>query len=266
MSEYHSFPVGEPQVLYEICAGVERVAQPLPPLGAGSGDCWQCAAYAILRWAARERGIPCPVSLEDVYQKVWVPLGFEKGGSRMVTEGIVRFLHRFGDLLEWPDLRLEDVYDPPLNLDLTTIAAPTFGPMLYTPQSLLRRVRVYLEAGYVAYVAMQHKATRTFYQEGSQPHGADHIVVIDGYRESFQNEVSCYQEQAFWCGSTREEIHVVCSSTTSAGSYWIRAQEWVSQHGGYEMRFIRPARRTKAHHYPDPAICPEHGPGPGGEE
>lgn len=260
MSDSHHFPHGPPETLYEVLAGVERVPQPFPEYVRG-GDCFQCAAYAVLAHFARAKGTALPVTLREMYDRVWShpDVGLKNGGSSMTEKEA--FWKRWNALLDWHDLVVETVVDPPLDLGWPAVQHADFGPKLYTADSLARRLRVYLEAGYVAYVAIQKQPAREVVRAGHRPHGADHIVVVDGYRKSFQPDVSCWTDSdgsrnQTWSGAYAEEIHVVCSATPEP--YWIRVRDFVEDHGGYHMRFIRP-RRERASSWPEghPA-CSQH--------
>lgn len=251
---YHSVPDGDPVVLYEILHGVEPVEQPVPGMVPG-GDCFQCAAYAILRHLAGSEGLP--VTLREMYDRVWShpDVGMARGGSQVARKPA--FWLRWNELLGWWGLRVETVEDPPLDLWAGTLAHTTFGPRMYTTAALVRRVRTYLEAGYLVYAEMQRQGSREIVRSGYRPHGADHVVVVDGYRRTYRRSIGCDGSGSVWGGEYGDEIHVVCSVV---GTYWISVSEWVEDHGGYDMRFVRRRREADSPPWPEePPRCPEHG-------
>lgn len=250
---YHTIPDGDSVVLLEVLANVGRVPQPMPEWVQG-GDCFQCAVFAILQHFAKSTGVVLPVDLRGMYEKVWChpDVGMARGGSNVTKKDA--FWCQWNVLLCWWGLQVETVEDPPLDLSVLTLASTSFGPRLFTATGLVKRIRTYLEAGYLVYAAMQKGAARG----GVGVLGANHVVVIDGYRKTYQRSISCGSERASWCGSYEDEIHVVCSATPEP--YWISAQDWVADHGGYDMRFIRPKREKASPDWPsDAPVCPDHG-------
>lgn len=248
------------EVVYEILAGVERIPQPSPGY-APAGDCFACSSFAIIRHWARAAGVDLPFSLEDLYRKAWAheDVGAAKGSSFHAVE---KFWWRWNDLLGWYGLKLDHVQDAPVAIDALRYAPHmTFGGTLYPPQVLSRRLRTYLEAGYVAHVEMQYEAQREKWKRGEPPHGSDHMVVIDGFRETRTMSLDCSGDGygAHWSGTGGSELHVVCSA--SRGAYWIDIGDWVRDHGGFNMWFVRP-RRSRALPWPESEPCPQGHLGP----
>ena len=204
--------IEEPQVLYEVFHDVERVSQPVPSLS-GGGDCFNCAALAILQhFHRKETGKDFPYSLEDLWEKVWKHehvLGpVTMGPSRMQDREA--FFTQIKNILDL-DIDLTYEIDLPAEYESRFSMGPgTFGPQMYTENALAKRLRVYLEAGYLGYSGQQFKRTDEIYQEGFKPHGgSDHIVVIDGYRYVYIASCRCCGTGPFWSGSYQHEIHVV---------------------------------------------------------
>ncbi len=125
----------------------------------------------------------------------------------------------------------------------------------------MKRVRTYLEAGYVIYVEHQMESSRDIIKSGFRPWGANHVAVIDGYRKTYQDEVECSAtcgvRQQWRHGSFSEKIQVVCSLHPEP--YWISPLDWIENHGGFNMRFVRTRREKRSPEWGnEEATCPDH--------
>lgn len=210
----------------EVLHRVERVPDDRRFSPAGGGDCFVCSSHAVISHFARQAG-SAPPQLEETYQ-LWQEVEAPNGpGAHQTTD----FWHLAGDVHG-----LEHVIDPPWELE------PNPGyklPSLYSHHSYARRVRVYLEAGYLIHAQqlMDRRSELVAKGERCIP-PSNHLVVIDGVRT-----VTRYR----MVGETRagridEQLHVVCSSSRNPEPYWINAEEWVEEHNGFGMWFVRPER------------------------
>lgn len=139
------------------------------------------------------------------------------------------------------ELGLEFVVDPPFDPE----PSPGYKlPTMYSPQSYARRVRVYLEAGYLVHAQMLFDRESDLVKAGAKSlrtsgriSRSDHLVVIDGYRK-----VTKWKKVGDnWGGRIIEELHVVCSSSKRPEPYWIDSIEFVEEHHGFGMWFVRKA-------------------------
>lgn len=178
----------------------------------GRGDCYVCSAHAILKHFGRE------YTLEQLYAH-WCKLGASNGATYTQT---CRF---------WRSVRgFDAVTDPPVDLD-ELIMPNGMGRSFFSVTAMAKRVRVYLEAGYLVHSQCLSTPRREI---GWDHPTSNHLVVIDGYREEFDLVEKMPGAQVL-----RSELHVVCSAR---GPYWIPVGEWVREQGGFEMWFVRPTK------------------------
>lgn len=257
MSEYHVIEELPLIILYEICAGVERVAQPEGDAQLNinkTGDCFVCSSFAIIRHFCRQANIE-PPSMADLYHKVWADkeIGAAKGSHYWAIE---KFWPRWQHMLDWWKIELSAETDPPFEFN-EYYSHNIYGPNLYTSTALVKRVRTYLEAGYLIHVEMSSKPASEYRKEGYTPCGADHMAVIDGFRTSSKQQLSCSGPGygAHWSGTTLYQLHIVDSSRKKSEPYWIDIDTWMKEHGGASMWFIRP-KREKHYSFPESKDCP----------
>jgi len=248
----------EDVVLYELLLGVERIAQPegtnqFNPTG--RGDCFVCASTAIIRYFCKQADV-VPPDIRDIYTKGWADKDIGAAtGSSFWSNG--KFWDQWQHLLDWWGLDFEMESDPPI--DIHTIEYPnTFGPQFFNNHAFVRRVKCRLEAGYLIHTEIQSDKERELNQRGEHGCGADHVVVIDGFRERLVSTLACWNDDGpNWSGSHKFEIHVVDSRRRTPEPFWIDVDDWIVDHGGFSMWFIRPDRR-KPHRWPAKKPCP-HG-------
>lgn len=253
MSGYHEIAARDPIAVEEVVVGVERVGQPTPDLNPkGWGCCFACSSAAIIRYFAAKVGQRAP-TLEEVYA-VWA--GEE---VKAPTGGDFWAFEKFWNAWRYGGhhpLELETEQDPPVSLpDDRYSMAHAFGPFIFDSNTLWKRIRTRIDAGWLVHVEVQHEPQRTRAANGQGALGADHLVVIDGYRETVRHEHSCMGEgyDASWHGMHEKWLHVVDSARKFPEPYWIRLQEWKDNHGGFNMWFVRPARQC---HVPLPQAEP----------
>ncbi len=256
MSTYHKIKELDPVVTYEILLNVERVAQPEGDAQFNptrNGDCFVCSSAAIINYFCKEKNIT-PPSMSDIYHKGWAPkgVGGATGGSYYANKN---FWNQFSHNLDWWDIKFELIEDPAIDLEIHY--PPTFGPRIYNEQIFIKRVRTYLEAGYLIHVQMQSEPQTERNKQGLPQIGSDHLVVIDGFRTTESFTLSCYDKETHWSGSFHNFIHVVDSSRKKTEPYWMSVSDWIKNHGGYSMLFIRP-KRDKCIPFPPKETCPEH--------
>jgi hypothetical protein len=249
------------EVVYEICHNVERQAQPEGDAQFNkrrTGDCFLCSSYAIIRHFCRLADKPYPTMAE--VHSVWAS-NHVKGGDGSTHFSNVDFWNclngELGDKLPFP---FEMVQDPPFDV-ATWYMTDCFGPKVFNAASFRRRLAVYLEAGFVAHAQMQSETTSSFIKRDATPTGSDHLIVIDGVRETITYKATCYDDptmETSWSGAIKYEIHVVDSSRKKPEPYWVDAEYFVREHGGYQMYFVRPSRR-KERNWPECIKCEEHG-------
>jgi hypothetical protein len=249
----------EDVVLYELLLGVERIAQPdganqLNPTG--KGDCFVCASAAIIYYFCKKAGVT-PPSTQDIYLKGWADKDIGAAtGSSFWSNG--KFWDQWQHLLDWWGVTFEMEEDPPI--DAQAIEYPnTFGPRYFNAPTLAKRIKCRLEAGYLIHAEIQSNKERELNCRGERGGGADHVVVIDGFRERLVSTLACWGDDGpNWSGTHKFEVHVVDSRRSTPEPFWIDVDDWVADHGGYSMWFIRPDRR-KAHCWPAKKPCPyEH--------
>lgn len=255
MTEYHEIETREPVVTYEILAGVERVGQPTPDLNPrGAGCCFACSTAAIIQHFARRAG-KTPPTLEQVYS-VWAGdyVKAPGGSDFWATE---RFWGCWQGALKWYDLAFEMEQDPPIEIPDRHYMNHPFGVNLYSHSALKKRIQTRLEAGWLIHVEMQSEPQRERAKAGHSPFGSDHLVVIDGFRETVTHGHCCAGPgyDAHWGGVRDYWLHVVDSSRKKPEPYWMKLSDWKDNHGGYCMWFVRPERRLDLD-LPTPRPCP----------
>lgn len=234
-----------PQCLYTVCNPVKRVAQPSPSLS-GGGDCFNCAALAIIQ-KYLPGGVQAP-SLKTLWEEVWQGqvLGPEsRGPSRL--EDRTRFWKALSD---WGEVQYQAVVDAPLSIpDPQSERAD--GPNLFQEDTFSKRCRVYLEAGYIGYCAVQFERRSDVirYKDYAPLEGTDHIVVLDGFREMYRSAGRCLGDGPWYAGSYFNEVHIVCS--TAREDYWIGTREFIKEHGGYQIVWVRPDGRVEPQYFPE---------------
>lgn len=244
------------EVVDERILGVDRVGQPTPDLNPqGTGCCFACSSAAIIRYFAAQVGIPSP-TLEEVYA-VWAGdrVKCPTGGSSPAMEEFWSAWHY--DVPGWREV-LEREQDPPLELPERWNAAFPFGPKLYRPSVLYKRVRARIDAGWAIHVEMQCAPQRPRTGERKPSFGSDHLLVIDGYRRTYRVTTLCTGEGggSFQSGGWTEYLHIVDSRRTTPEPYWVKVDDWVEDHGGFNMWFVRPTRGPRRSAFPPRQECP----------
>lgn len=246
MNVPHLLENGKALLCYQLLAGVTRFEQPTPTKNPG-GDCFACSSFAILRHFCGLREVEPPS-----YETIWGAWASEEiggktftGGSPWVTE---KFWLRWQFVTGWQKILFQLEYDPPLALQFQ---ANAFGPKSHDALLFARRVRVYLEAGYLGQVEVQHEPQIDRDRRGEDPLGGDHLIVIDGYREIMHPQKWCDGlGHAAWSGTYTNEIHVVDSALAGdlvpsvTQGVWVDIGSFVKNHGGWPIWWVRPDPRV----------------------
>lgn len=263
VSKHHTHHIIETTAVvpqYEVCHYIERVAQPVPHFNPNqSGDCFLCSSYAIIKHFCKLANVK-PPPIEDVFHKGWAhkDVGAATGATHQST---YNFWRSFRDQLNWYELpKFDIIEDPPIDLD-NLLIPDTFGRSMYTPLAFAKKMRTYLEAGYLAHVSMHMNKASEVRKRGERVHGSDHMVTIDGYRRGTSHSLHCFsdkdKEEPQWTGLHVEEFHVVCSNKRSPEPYWISVHDWMEEHGGLEVYYLRPEREKSIPWPLDVKKCPQ---------
>lgn len=229
----------EPQCLYAVSRPVERVAQPSSGLEGGS---FNCAALAIL-----QQFLPEAPTLDVLWEDVWE--GLVLGPQSKGPSGLKDHADFWSAVNDWGDVRLQAVVDPPLSLP-DTWGDRAHGPTMFQEDTFSKRCRAYLEAGYVGYCAVQFERRSDVirYKNQDPAEGSDHVVVLDGFREMYRSTGKCSGDGPQYSGHHYNEIHVVCSTVRE--DYWVDSQEFIREHGGYQVIWVRQDPRKEPRHLP----------------
>jgi len=247
-------------IRYEILHNVERVAQPEGDAQfnpSKAGDCFLCSSYAIIKHFCQQKDVT-PPSMADVYHKVWCEedIKANTGSNHWATQKFWDYLYH---ALDWDELKFDRVDDPPLHIPGWHEMA-TFGPKFFSNESFQNRIQTYLEAGYLIHAQIQAKPLSEYIKEEKRSHGGDHLVVIDGFRITEDQKLTCFDGKVSWYGSIHYYVHVVDSSRKKPKPYWIDLGTWIEEHGGFNMYFIRPTVEEYFGFPSKPEECPEHAP------
>ncbi|MGE5551508.1 MAG: hypothetical protein ACM3ZC_13430 [Bacteroidota bacterium] len=197
----------------EVCLGIEPVMQPRPSRNSG-GDCFACAMTAALRYLYPDVETTFDRAFELFREKYYQS---EKTCIANDWVGLQHALDKACD--EFGSLEVEiDIVDPRFNLKHFG-----YGWLLALESDrYVLRLEGWLRGGWVAF-------TQISFSGGGPLAVIDHFVLIDGVRKLWEPMES-------GGSSLNEYVHVVCSVK---GAYWIRALDFLRNHGGAALMLCR---------------------------
>lgn len=220
-----------------VCHEVQRFPNPLPHRNPG-GDCFACAAYAIVR---HFYGDAAP-SFSDVWEAFLHPN--QRGRTDQTYPSCANY-PGYKDALErirTADGRGLEVRNhltrPEYNVDQWE--ASFYWRIPY--QEWWHDLHAYLSAGWVAIAHVNQAGigpvTPCGRGDGSLCYTqTDHILVIDGARRFHYEE---FENGEFKLGSLEYEVHVVDSANSKNTTGWHPVHDWLIRHGASGLHMVRP--------------------------
>lgn len=178
--------------------------QPTPELNQG-GDCGACVIGGAL-----------DMSVEDVYARL-------KGERRSIEHGEMSRMLRVAIMYGLADRAIDEACDWPSHY----WGCGSFGrPSHYLSLPWFDTVRMAIDAGYYGIATVDTSGAR-----GTQG-GTNHWVMICGARNRGHKEYDGTLTGEVLISDSRRAVNMV--------ERWIEAREFLEQHGGFDVKFVRP--------------------------